>query len=294
MKKLTSLVTCILLLNYTGSAQNVGIGTSNPTEKLQVNGNINMTGSLRVNGVAGQAGQVLTTDANGSTGWNNLISPDACQYKNFATLVMPGQWVVPAGTTKILIHAWGAGGGGNTYGGGGGGGFAAAHFSVRTGNTVTIVEFGTGGAGTTTGNAGFGGSTTVQVLDSFNTVYSVYATGGGGAYSSGSVTNVGYGGGYTINPGYYNLTGVRGQPGYPNTYNYVEKTAGVFSEIVLGGMGGDAANSTRTGGIGGNFVTGGRSALPSSGTLPGGGGGASCNTSTNGGTGGNGYVIIWY
>ncbi len=294
MKKLTSFLPGIFLLTNFVSAQNVGIGTTSPIEKLHVNGNINMTGNLRVNGVAGQSGQALTTNANGNTQWSNLVSPDPCQYKNFATLVLPGQWIVPAGTTRVLIHAWGGGGGGNTYGGGGGGGFVAAHFGVRPGNTVTIVEFGVGGTGTTTGNAGMGGSTTVNVLDSFNTVYAVYATGGGGAYTNGTVTNVGYGGGYTINPGYYNLTGLRGQPGFPNTYDYVEKTAGVFSEIVLGGMGGDAANTTRTGGVAGNFVTGGRSALPSAGILPGGGGGASGNTSAAGGNGAYGYVIIWY
>ena len=38
---------------------NVGIGTTNPAEKLDVNGNINLNGTIKVNGQDGQAGQVL-------------------------------------------------------------------------------------------------------------------------------------------------------------------------------------------------------------------------------------------
>ncbi|MEQ1935687.1 MAG: hypothetical protein ABL962_17660 [Fimbriimonadaceae bacterium] len=38
---------------------NVGIGTTNPAEKLDVNGNINLNGTIKVNGQDGQAGQVV-------------------------------------------------------------------------------------------------------------------------------------------------------------------------------------------------------------------------------------------
>ena len=78
------------------------------------------------------------------------------------------------------------------------------------------------------------------------------------------------------------------------TYSQMLKTLSGWLDKAEAQMGGDAANTTRTGGVAGNFVTGGRSALPSAGTLPGGGGGASGNISTAGGNGANGYVIIWY
>ncbi|QQS59861.1 hypothetical protein IPN35_03260 [Candidatus Peregrinibacteria bacterium] len=45
---------------------NVGIGTTSPTEKLDVNGNINFTGELNINSVPGTSGQVLTSGGDGS------------------------------------------------------------------------------------------------------------------------------------------------------------------------------------------------------------------------------------
>lgn len=50
-------------------AQNVGIGTTTPAEKLDVSGNIRTTGEIKPNGVAGQANQVLTSNGNGTMSW---------------------------------------------------------------------------------------------------------------------------------------------------------------------------------------------------------------------------------
>ena len=52
------LIALIFSFNYI-LAQNVGIGTTNPTEKLHVNGD------LRINGLAGTANRLVITDANG-------------------------------------------------------------------------------------------------------------------------------------------------------------------------------------------------------------------------------------
>lgn len=40
------------------AAQNVGIGTTTPTQKLDVNGNVNVSGTLLANGTAGTAGRI--------------------------------------------------------------------------------------------------------------------------------------------------------------------------------------------------------------------------------------------
>ena len=50
---ISQIVLAILVLFSAIYGQNVGVGTNNPTEKLQVNGNINLEGNLKINGVAG-------------------------------------------------------------------------------------------------------------------------------------------------------------------------------------------------------------------------------------------------
>jgi uncharacterized protein (TIGR02145 family) len=73
MKKLLFL--SLLALNIQINAQNVGIGTPNPTEKLDVTGNINVTGTIKANGVAGTAGQVLTNNGGNSMSWASVSYP---------------------------------------------------------------------------------------------------------------------------------------------------------------------------------------------------------------------------
>ncbi len=53
------LILSAVLLAAIARAQNVGIGKSNPTEKLDVSGNVNIDGRLKLNGSAGQPGQTL-------------------------------------------------------------------------------------------------------------------------------------------------------------------------------------------------------------------------------------------
>ena len=96
-------------------AQNVGIGTLTPGEKLDVNGNVNVQGNVKVNGVSGTDGQVLMTNNTGATVWSDL-----CDFKNIASFTQNGTWTIPAGVTKIMIELWGGGGGGAAGGGGGG------------------------------------------------------------------------------------------------------------------------------------------------------------------------------
>lgn len=58
----------IILATFRGDGT-FGIGTISPTERLHVNGNMNITGSLKVNGSAGTAGQVLTSNGSGAPQW---------------------------------------------------------------------------------------------------------------------------------------------------------------------------------------------------------------------------------
>ena len=66
MKKLTFLTLILTLCSFFCFAQNVGIGTTDPRAKLDVNGNI------RIGDGTQGAGKVLTSDATGRASWQTL------------------------------------------------------------------------------------------------------------------------------------------------------------------------------------------------------------------------------
>lgn len=75
MKKLFAIyfaVSCTILC----AGQNVGIGTTTPSEKLEVAGNIKTSGEIKPNGTAGTAGQVLTSNGNGTMQWMSAKTAD--------------------------------------------------------------------------------------------------------------------------------------------------------------------------------------------------------------------------
>jgi hypothetical protein len=53
---------------------NIGIGTTAPTEKLDVVGNIKFSGALKPGGTSGTAGQVLTSQGTGTPTWTTLTT----------------------------------------------------------------------------------------------------------------------------------------------------------------------------------------------------------------------------
>ena len=61
MKKL--IILSLMAMAIKTQAQNVGIGNPIPAEKLDVTGNINVTGTIKANGVDGTANQVLAKNA---------------------------------------------------------------------------------------------------------------------------------------------------------------------------------------------------------------------------------------
>lgn len=59
-------ISVLLFFALTGMAQNVGIGTATPVQKLHVNGNLRFDGNLMPNGNAGTTGQVLISQGSGA------------------------------------------------------------------------------------------------------------------------------------------------------------------------------------------------------------------------------------
>ncbi len=225
-----------LLISGYSFSQNVGIGTiASPTEKLDVNGNINMSGNLRVNNTSGQPNQVLMTNGSGKTVWM-----DIGEYKNVAGFSQSDTWTVPPGVTKIRIEAWGGGGGGAAGGGGAGGTYILTQEIIVSPGMITLT-IGAGGAGAISAvvNGTSGGSTAITGA------FGIYTAAGG---SGGTITT---GGNSTV----FVLNGdpfiqFAGQSGNPTTYEYAERTAGQFVEVRKYGSGGGIAPFYNNGGPG--------------------------------------------
>jgi hypothetical protein len=277
-----------LLLPVFVFAQKVGIGTNTPLEKLDVNGNINMSGNLKINNVAGQPNQVLMTNNTGNTVWADLGN-----YKNVASFTVSGTWMVPPGVTKVRIEAWGGGGGGGGYGGGAGGTYIVTQeLTVIPGNNITLT-IGPGGAPAVAegGNAAAGGNTVVN--GSFGIIT---AAGGGGAYNFSAGE-----------PNTFALTGdsyiqLSGQPGFQTVYDYAQRTTSQIVEIRKYGNGGGVAPFYNNGGHGGSHVidqiTTATIKLIVPSYIPinyGAGGGGGYTGGVNwGASGGQGMIIIYY
>jgi len=275
-------------------SQNTGIGTTTPTEKLDVNGNINVTGTIKANGAGGTANQVLMKNSSNILAWGDL-----CNYKNFVMLeVGAGTWPIPSGVTKILVELWGGGGGGNVHGGGGGGAYAKVLYDVAPSQNL-FYSVGDGGAGALNANAGGGGNTNVT----YGTT-SVNANGGSGAsYNNANYGSAGSGGTANCNVGGYTFISVQGKGGTPFSVSYHTFNATTFYQTGRGGNGGDGGNTDGTGGIGtfyvGNNGTNGilSNQLGGSAVIPGGGGHGTYSfggNTTVGGIGARGKIIIHY
>ncbi len=277
-------------------AQNVGIGTSTPTEQLDVNGNINVSGTIKANGTDGTANQVLGKNSTGTLTWM-----DVSEYKNFKvfTNTSTTTWTVPAGVTKLVIEAWGAGGGGSKGGGGASGNYFFAKADVIPGNAITI-KCGLAGArgdASTNGIASNGGTTTVNVPPNAG---SIAANGGGGANNFSS----GYPGGLWPQAVTHNVPVIHytGQHGSNSTEQYFQYQSGVFVTTINYGNGGNSPFVPPNGDKGGfvSFYTSTPSNIikyhypANGGGAPGGGGagGPDVSGTSYSSYGGNGMVIL--
>jgi hypothetical protein len=222
-------------------AGNVGIAQMTPAERLDVNGNINLTGTIKANGVAGQSGQALMTNASGNLMWTNLAS----SFTNFIAFKTAGStsWTVPAGVTKVMIETYGGGAGGLGYGiynsgaGGGGGGYAVAIATVTPAASLPITV-GAGGVGGT--SQGGGGTSLVGIG-----ISTVQAYGGSG--TSGGTYSI-------VLPG-TTVTSYDGEDGesgsVSNVMPYAHPDAMDYQVHYYYGNGGNAGNTINTGGLAG-------------------------------------------
>jgi hypothetical protein len=279
MKKILSLSFWLLIICGMTNAQNVGVGTTTPTEKLDVNGNVNVNGQLKLNGSAGTANQVMMKDASNNPVWGNLSN-----YQNIAVFDCnntastaganncPEIWTVPAGVTSILVECWGGGGGGGFSTGGAGGGYVTAKIPVAPASNASLT-IGAGGSYAASGINGIVGGTT-----SFNIgAITISAIGGNGGIFQDIGGNPELGGNFNVIGLINNYFGLVGMSGGVSETNYTQVSTTEFAKIIKFGNGGDAANSIGSGAKGGYVFLG----IPTNNIsaqryapLPGGGGGA--------------------
>lgn len=273
----------------------VGINKAEPGERLDVDGNINLTGTIKANGVDGAPNQVLMKNISGSLAWGD-ISGSAASADNgnvaiyFATTSGATQnWPVPAGVTRVTIELWGAGGAGTSNSGGGGGGYARGNFMVDPGKSITMV-IGLGGA------AMDGEQTSVTVES--NTIIAFGGKKASISYEDGYP--IGEGGFYTVTGApFRNYTGVPGESGHATIESTSQYSTTEFRLMKKVGNGGNGGNSSHTGGRGGQLIY----LLPGGGLYDGvkgakaqvpGGGGAAQTSPAAAGLGAAGLVVIHY
>jgi hypothetical protein len=273
----------------------VGVNKAIPNERLDVDGNINLTGTIKANGVDGAPNQVLMKNISGSLAWGDINgSGTSADNGNvaiyFATTSGASQnWPVPAGVTRVTIELWGAGGAGSSDAGGGGGGYARGNFNVAPGKSISMV-IGLGGA------VADGQQTSVTVEGN-----TIIAFGGKKSISSYEDGNpIGEGGFYTVTGDpFRNYTGVPGESGHATIESTNQYSPTEFRKMRKVGNGGNAGNSSNTGGRGGQIIY----LLPGGGTydavraakaqVPGGGGPAQTFPPESG-AGAAGLVVIHY
>ena len=182
-------------------------------------------------------------------------------------------WTVPAGVTRVLVRAWGAGGGGggcqgsqSAASGGGSGAYVEGVYSVIPGSVINVTAGAPGGGGAGgADNAGLPGGTS-----SFGPHCSATGGGGGLGASSGGYQATAGGGGAATGGNIFNIAGLAGT------------AAANTGSVGLSGAGG----ATYCGSGGAPSVGAGNQSFGFGG---GGGGGANGGT---GGAGGYGFVIV--
>jgi hypothetical protein len=290
MKNLSTII--LLHLYFICSSQNVGIGKSNPSEKLDVNGNVNISGTVKANGVAGTTGQVLTSTGSGLA-WSSIGS--AMGYKK-CIMLGSTSWNIPANVNEVMVEIWGGGAGGAGNAGGISGSYARTVKTVIPGTSITCIagNGGTGQNGTTNPTSGVASRATFSDGS--------YLEAAGGYITLNSVASgwLGYPDlGYAYNLDNYYL--IPGNMGERTSHIFGQKSATVFTEQVQYGAGGIpvgllSANPN----IGSSYYyENGSTVFSKIARLPYVanpyyGSGGSADSDTYGQPGGNGLILIWW
>jgi len=309
------------------SAGQVGIGTTNPQNALDVSGNMSCNGNVS-----------LLVPITVSTG-----SPVVTTVGNYTILKFTGtSTIIPSINTKIGYIVVGGGGGGGCQrnvtnaGGCGGGGGGISYSNISTGVTLTAgatytITVGAGGSGATVSpsNGATGGASSIAGSG----ITTITANGGTGGYVNSVATPGGLAtGGNNNNQGGYggannnasttatmatssNTSGAIGGDGAiftiseTNTsYGFGAGGGGCIASNVYGGAAGNYNSGASvtvstagkggyygSGGQGGSNFTNGNGGVADANTGAGGGGtSGNVNNTQNGGAGGSGVVYIFY
>lgn len=216
-----------LALAHVGGAQNVGVGKANPTERLDVNGNVNVDGKLKINGNAGQPGQTLMVQPDGTQKWINSFG-----YKNRRTISFANTWTVPASVTEIMLEVIAGGGGGAKGGGGGAGGYVIARVKVAPGAVITATIVSGDGFPAFTENATATNGETVQVSTTGLNIMSY-----GGNAATPSAPGQGQDGVASGDSLMYSMV-LAGAPGSPLVETYSQRSATEYVTMRKQGDGG--------------------------------------------------------
>ena len=310
----------------------IGIGNENPSNSLDINGNITLSGSI----IDSNNANINLSPFNNSSINNTYTIPNYIAYSgdgntlnavsgnssySYISFIDNGTLTLTTSIVCDILVVGGGGGGGGWYVGGGGGAGGAIYITNQTLSAGTYnIVVGNGGAGginnsagTKGGNSSFNGLIAEGGGFGGNNNNSVSGNGGCGGgqvfqYGSAGTGSQGFNGGsFTSSPA--NTSGGGGGMG-GNTTNgnggigIQYNITGTNIYYCGGGGGGSDHYTQREGGLGGGGTGGGGlQGLPSgeSGLRPptaggantgGGGGGAIGNGTGNGANGGSGVVII--
>jgi hypothetical protein len=246
---------------YNSNTGNIGVNKTNPTERLDVNGNVNIDGQIKINGSAGQANQVLMKNNSNQPVWTDINEfKNLVVYNSVSTATSPGvgddffTFTVPAGVTTILVECWGGGGGGAVKTGGGAGGYVSAKFNVTPSTTVSVQVGAGGNYAVGAGNAVLGGTSSVSYAGATMNAY-----GGSGALGGLMVNNFTTStpsGGAFFATGLANqYIGFNGGSGHLSKVSFAQVSTTEFAKITNYGNGGEAPLLPGSGGKGGYQVT---------------------------------------